>query len=1291
MSSKSVPNEKLVRVGYYELEKTIGKGNFAVVKLATHIVTRTKVAIKIIDKTALDEENLTKIFRETAILRNLRHPHITRLYQLMETNNTIYIVTEYAHKGEIFDHLVEKGRMPEEEAKRIFSQIVSAVSYCHSQGVVHRDLKAENLLLDHNMDIKLADFGFSNQFTEGCLLSTWCGSPPYAAPELFQGLQYDGPKVDIWSLGVVLYVLVCGYVPFDAQTLHMLRTVVIEGKFRIPYFMSRDCEDLIRHMLVVEPDKRLTMAQIAKHRWLSNVPPVDTGPDIELSPNKTVINHMLQLPNLTQTMILQSLKNKAFDHIYAIYNLLLDKLHQRTINFQSKISRQRASITDSEDGSGQNVEFVRPPRINERSESFNEQQLVTHLAQEQAAFDSSQQAAELGYNCRRESFNENCLRKVGSDRKERTLVYADGSTADDSGSPFVSMPTIPAVYLVGDGDGQPLEKYGEMDLDNSEDTISLTVPTSSSGYGSCTYGDKYLSIRRHTVGPGDPAHEQVLESHYMTTGSYDPNKNRLLPNTNLPLHLPLLGQQNPHYFGGKDPHLLKPPSVLNAAGGFGRRASDGGANLHMSWGTPGSHEQLSMMSTSSSGNPSLSSGTGTQLEHNPQSLEEMAAVARYMQGRGNAKRHTMPNPEDLHPLQSGTTSGSRTRRTGLLTVMERPPVIPPELVMEVEARMKRNHVPPMLAQRKHSRHTLKSHLPTVQELQGREQKTNERFSPVRRGSEGSASNNKCLSPSTAQQECQRLQRGLQARASPPRSIPGSPIHQMLPERHHLPEGSSPIHQYYGSETSNIQDLHGLTTTSQTYAVNFDLPSAPHRSYGGSPLQSGSPFNTSPSGSTVSQPTMYSQVSNLAMYGGNTSPIFGNYGQGTSPSNVTSITQGISGLNTSGSIMQGTPSANLQLEIRSAQYQPDDVSKTDSSLYSTNLAGGSWVPPNFLHQTHIHHILNIHNHRSLTNSPISNPGSPGLDMIQEELPHVVTSNVKTEAGLVGHPQICVTDVLGSEVTLVAGSDTSEDSMDSLDNQKTTKIPSFIISEPSDNQPSITRGIGRKTSQENDMARSQHASPQESSDQQHHSSEEFFLRRNSDKSSLYSDDSLSNDSLSIGNQSPSSSSNTQSSHVFDSDIRYRPLDSSSHTRMQINQELLNSGTENFQIFQKFHRENDNEGILTADIAHCTPSRGSIHKNSGSFEFELSEVCSKLESTDILEMVKKTIDDRIPPKNCVSSEMVCDRLSLEYEGGIQIELKIVDKHKDSKNLKVRRISGDHLVYNQLCQQLISCMTVS
>lgn len=276
-----------------------------------------------------------------------------------------------------------------------------------------------------------------------------------------------------------------------------------------------------------------------------------------------------------------------------------------------------------------------------------------------------------------------------------------------------------------------------------------------------------------------------------------------------------------------------------------------------------------------------------------------------------------------------------------------------------------------------------------------------------------------------------------------------------------------------------------------------------------------------------------------------------------------------------------------------------------------------------------------------------------------------------------------------MTLVAGSDTSEDSMDSLDNHK-IPIPSFIISEPSENLPSITRGIGRKISQENEI-KSLEPEPQ--------ITEEFSPRRNSDKSSGYSDDSLSNDSLSIGNQSPSSSSNTQSSHAFDNDIRNRPVDKN-FEKMQINQELTNAGgTKNFQIFQNLKLNLGHSGTFCAqNNKKCNTSELypvlsplGLHKNSGSFEFELSEVCSKLQSTDILEIVKKTITDQIPPKTCFSSNDVSDRLSLEYEGGIQIELKVIDKQKDAKGLKMRRISGDHLVYNQLCQQLISCMRVS
>ncbi|KAG5837379.1 hypothetical protein ANANG_G00238640 [Anguilla anguilla] len=251
----------------------------------------------------------------------------------METERMIYLVTEYASGGEIFDHLVAHGRMAEKDARRKFKQIVAAVHFCHCRNIVHRDLKAENLLLDHNLNIKIADFGFSNLFSRGQLLKTWCGSPPYAAPELFEGKEYDGPKVDIWSLGVVLYVLVCGALPFDGSTLQNLRARVLSGKFRIPFFMSTDCEYLIRHMLVLEPSKRLSMEQICKNKWMRQGDPdpeferceqVKSERETELI-NDQVLIAMAEM-GLDRERTLQSLQTDAYDHYSAIYSLLCDRL-----------------------------------------------------------------------------------------------------------------------------------------------------------------------------------------------------------------------------------------------------------------------------------------------------------------------------------------------------------------------------------------------------------------------------------------------------------------------------------------------------------------------------------------------------------------------------------------------------------------------------------------------------------------------------------------------------------------------------------------------------------------------------------------------------------------------------------------------------------------------------------------------------------------------------------------------------------------------------------------------------
>lgn len=262
-------------IGHYELKQTLGEGNFSTVKLAQHRITQHLVAIKVVKTSVLSEDNLMKINREIDVLKKLgKHKHIVRLYQVIKTKRYFMLVTEYCPNGELYDYLVAKGRLSESLSCDYFLQILSAVEYLHNHNIVHRDLKAENLLLsDDYRTIKIADFGFANYFTRDRLLSTWCGSPPYAAPELFKGLNYVGPPVDIWSLGVILYVLVCGSLPFDGQNLVFLKSRVLSGKFRIPFFMSTECESLIRGMLRLDSEKRYRIRQIRAHSWLAKYAP----------------------------------------------------------------------------------------------------------------------------------------------------------------------------------------------------------------------------------------------------------------------------------------------------------------------------------------------------------------------------------------------------------------------------------------------------------------------------------------------------------------------------------------------------------------------------------------------------------------------------------------------------------------------------------------------------------------------------------------------------------------------------------------------------------------------------------------------------------------------------------------------------------------------------------------------------------------------------------------------------------------------------------------------------------
>ncbi|XP_059841804.1 serine/threonine-protein kinase MARK1 isoform X5 [Hypanus sabinus] len=324
-NSVASTTEEQPHVGNYRLLKTIGKGNFAKVKLARHVLTGREVAVKIIDKTQLNPTSLQKLFREVRIMKILNHPNIVKLFEVIETEKTLYLIMEYASGGEVFDYLVAHGRMKEKEARAKFRQIVSSVEYCHQKCIVHRDLKAENLLLDADMNIKIADFGFSNEFTIGSKLDTFCGSPPYAAPELFQGKKYDGPEVDVWSLGVILYTLVSGSLPFDGQNLKELRERVLRGKYRIPFYMSTDCENLLKKLLVLNPAKRGSLEQIMKDRWMNvgfeeeELKPY-SEPEPDYSDPKR-IETMITM-GFPREEITQSLVGQKYDEVMACYLLL---------------------------------------------------------------------------------------------------------------------------------------------------------------------------------------------------------------------------------------------------------------------------------------------------------------------------------------------------------------------------------------------------------------------------------------------------------------------------------------------------------------------------------------------------------------------------------------------------------------------------------------------------------------------------------------------------------------------------------------------------------------------------------------------------------------------------------------------------------------------------------------------------------------------------------------------------------------------------------------------------------
>ncbi|KAG8372175.1 hypothetical protein BUALT_Bualt12G0039100 [Buddleja alternifolia] len=312
----------------YKLGKILGIGAFGKVKLAVHTLTGVKVAIKILDRHSIDNFEAEKVRREINIMRQLSHPHIVRLFEVIETPSNVYVVMEYMNSGELFYYLTENGKLNEDEARHFFQQIISGVEYCHRHLVVHRDIKPENLLLDSKHNVKIADFGFGDIMRDGHFLKTSCGSPNYAAPELICRKLYAGPEVDVWSCGIVLYALLCGRLPFDDDNIPGLYAKIKSGVYPVAQHLSISARDLMTKILVVDPMKRITIPEIRRHPWFQNHLPLYIASPSPVSSNKTekvdidVVKDMVQA-GFDIREIIGSLQNHEQNEAMVTYSILL--------------------------------------------------------------------------------------------------------------------------------------------------------------------------------------------------------------------------------------------------------------------------------------------------------------------------------------------------------------------------------------------------------------------------------------------------------------------------------------------------------------------------------------------------------------------------------------------------------------------------------------------------------------------------------------------------------------------------------------------------------------------------------------------------------------------------------------------------------------------------------------------------------------------------------------------------------------------------------------------------------
>jgi len=288
----------------------------------------------------VDGGDVKRVEREISILKQLRHPFIIQLYEIIETAGQFYLIMEYAQGGELFNYIVAKGRLDENEAKKLFIQIIEGIEYLHKYNIAHRDIKPENLLLDVENNIKIVDFGLSNRYARGELLHTACGSPCYAAPEMIAGKRYNGAAADVWSAGIVLFAIICGHLPFEDTNTYKLYKMILSGNFTIPNHVSEEAKDLIKGILRTDPKIRFTISDIKGHRWFDgkNNWKSNSGSIGSFKIDKKIINQMAEYDFVNKRQIELMIRMNRHNRTTVTYYLLKARAVNRIKDIQKKLA-----------------------------------------------------------------------------------------------------------------------------------------------------------------------------------------------------------------------------------------------------------------------------------------------------------------------------------------------------------------------------------------------------------------------------------------------------------------------------------------------------------------------------------------------------------------------------------------------------------------------------------------------------------------------------------------------------------------------------------------------------------------------------------------------------------------------------------------------------------------------------------------------------------------------------------------------------------------------------------------